>query len=503
MTDNLNNHQNNDEHNLGGTALTGAVLMIATRFIVRLLGLVSVTVLARLLTPEDFGLFGTAALILSFFLLLKEIGFSEAVIKEDIIEKEDLDTLWTMRLILSICISAMVFLISPFIADFLKDERVELVLKVMFILPIIDALASPASALLLRELKYGTDFLLKSGNKIVHVVAVITVAIILQSYWALVFGAILSALFNVVISHIVRPYRPKLSLQRLDQHIGFASWIYLRSFSSYFANSSDEFVVRSTMSTAFFGIYHISRDLARVLISDLIGPVREAMLPALIKMKKDPTRQAAAVANIFGSAIIIGIALSFGVAMTAPELVLVLLGEQWNAAAPYLSLLAIGCACNSIAEISQSSFVTAGHQMKSALFWTLRATVYGTGCITAGLLYGPIAVAITFTISSVAILAVETIYLFHIMSAKVNIISLTIRPLLSGGIMVLAIYLLPLPTTSPPLVILLLKAICGAVVYGVILLGLWKITGYKEGPEHTLYSNMPRKLQKLMPLQIS
>jgi len=487
---------------LGEKAFAGAALMVGTRFAIRLLGLISVTVLARLLTPDDFGLFGTAALALGFFLLLKEVGFSEAVIKEKELTKADIDTLWTMSLILSAITGLALFLAAPFITGFLKDGRVELVLQVMALLPIIDALASPASSLLLRELRYGTDFLLKSGNKIVRVVAVIVVAIMLKSYWALVFGALLSSVFGVIISHIVRPYRPRLTLEKLKKHRGFALWAYLRSVALYLASTSDEFVIRSSANTAFFGIYHISRDLARVLILDLIGPVREAMLPALAKMQDDPTRHAEAVSNILGASVIVGAAISFGIMVTSHELVLLLLGNQWTAAAPYLSLLAIGCACNAIGEVNQSSFITAGLQKKSALSWALRAVAYGAGCITAGLIYGPKAVAITFSALSLVSLIVETLYMFRCLGVTPHLLAVVFRPLISAGLMAIAVYSLPIPDHWSTVVTLLSKVTVGAAIYGVLLLGLWKLSGYKKGPEYTLYHNLPKKIQKLVPISV-
>jgi O-antigen/teichoic acid export membrane protein len=488
---------------LGSAAFAGAAVMVGTRFAVRSLGLISVTFLARLLTPEDFGLFGTAAIVLTLFVILKEVGFSEAVIKQKTLTKADIDTLWTMRLILSLITSGAIFLVAPYAASFLKDPRVTDVLQLMALIPTIDAFASPASPLLLREFKYKTDFLLKSGNKIVQVSAVITVALILRSYWALVFGALLASGFSVITSHIIRPYRPRLSLERFANHRNFAAWSYLRSVSLYIANASDEFIIRSSASTAFFGIYHIARDLARVLIGDMIGPLREAMLPALSQMQDDPTRRAVAASNIFGAALIVGTAISLGIVVTAPELVALLLGDQWAAAAPYLSLLAIGCACNSIGEVNQSSFVIAGRQKTAALFWAARALSYGTACLVAGLLFGSTAIALTFSVMSVLFLAIETRYLFRLLKVKSRLVFVSARPIVSGVIMAFTIASLPLSATWPPIIIFAAKVGAGSIVYGLVLISLWKLNGFKEGPEHTLYSHLPAKIQKLIPLPIA
>ena len=489
-------------NNLGPTAFAGAAIMVATRFSVRIIGLISVTFLARLLTPEDFGLFGTAALTLGLFMLLKQVGFGEAIIKENELAKEHIDTLWTMRLVLSLVIAVIVYLAAPYIAVFLQDTRVENVLRVMALIPVIDSLGSPASPLLLREFRYGTDFLLKSGDKIIRVVAVIIVAYVLRSYWALVIGSLLASSFSVVVTHLIRPYRPRLTLSHLRDHFNFAFWAYLRSVSVFFANASDEFVVRSANNTAFFGIYHIARDLARALIGELIKPVREAMLPALSKMQDDPERLAIAAGNVFGAALIVAVAVSLGVAVTANELVLVLLGEQWVSAAYYLTLLAVGCGCNAVGEINQSTFVAAGLQKKTALFWGVRAVLYAVGCIAAGLLYGPQAVAITFTLLSVAVLGAETAYLLRSVKTPSNMAWPALRPLAAGALMVVVVTNVSLPTSWPLVGLLLAKVFCGAAVYVLTLAGLWKLVGYKDGPEYALYSNLPERLRKLVPLKV-
>lgn len=498
----VTNAADKKEAELGSKAFAGAALMVATRFAVRLLGLISVTILARLLTPDDFGLFGTAALVLSFFILLKEIGIGEALIKEKEITKEDIDTLWTMRLILSSLTGLAAYIAAPYIAEFLKDPRIIPVLQVMALLPFIDALGSPASPLLLRELRYGADFLLKSGNKFIKVAVVIGVAVALRSYWALVIGALTSSVIGVIITHFVRPYVPRLSLSRLKHHFSFAAWSYLRGISVYIANASDEFVVRSSASTAFFGIYHISRDLGRALIVDLIAPIREAMLPALSKMRDDPARLADATANIFGASLIVGIALSFGIAVTAPELVLILLGDQWQAAAPFLSLLAVGSACHSISEVNQSSFVSGGLADRAAQFWAARAVIYSGGCILFGVLYGPEAIAFSFTLLSIAMLVIETRYLFSRLGVTSGFLSLVARPLVAGLVMVAAIYWLPLPAAMPVLLTLSAKVAVGVATYGFVLLGLWKLSGYRDGPENTLISNLPQKIRRFVPIQL-
>jgi O-antigen/teichoic acid export membrane protein len=436
-------------------------------------------------------------LALSFFILLKDIGFGEAIIKSPSITKSDIDTFWTIRFFLSLCIALALALSSSWIASFLKDPRIEEVLFYMAFIPVIDAFNSPASALLLRDLRYGTNFLLKSSDKIVRVIAVIVAAIILRSYWALVIGAVLSSFFGVMISQIARPYVPRVSLSSIKQHGNFAFWSYVRSISNYISRTADEFIVRGTQSTAFFGVYHIARDLSRVLITEIVAPIREAMLPALSKLQHQPSRFGHATANIIGAAAIIAVAVSVGIAMTAKELTLVLLGNQWAAAGPFLSVLAIGVACNALGHVNQSSFIATNRNTLGAKFWLFRAVLYSAGCVIAALLYTPEIVATTFTVLSVVVYIAETTTLLRIVQSKRTFLALVVRPVLGGGLMAVTLTIMPWPTDVPVFWILLLKVGLGAGVYCTALLIFWRLASPKDGPEDALLQYLPGPLRRI------
>jgi lipopolysaccharide exporter len=493
-----NTNPKNDDA-LGAKALTGAALMIATRVSVRLLGLVSVTILARILTPDDFGLFGSAAIILAFFVLFREIGFGEALIKNKNVDKADVDTFWTIRFCLCLLIAAGVVATAPMVTVFLKDPRIEGVLYYMALIPVIESFYSPATAFLLRELKYGSDFLLKSADKLIRVIAVILIALSLRSYWALVYGALIASTLSVIASHIVRPYRPKITLSRLNVHASFVSWAYLRSISHYFASSSDELLVRGIYNTAFFGIYHIARDLGRVLIAEAISPIREAMLPALARLQDDRARYAEAVSNILGATIIIATAVSVGVLLIADELVLVLLGSQWAQASHFLAYVAIGCACNSIGDVNQSSYVAIGRQAISSRFWLARALLYAAGCFIAATHYGAQAVAVTFSALSFLAMLVESTSMLKTLGARSTFLSLFIRPTLAAVAMTLAVTNVPDTLGIPLAVLLVTKAGVGALTYCLTLLLLWKLSGLEKGPETALIENLPPKVRKFIP----
>ena len=119
------------------------------------------------------------------------------------------------------------------------------------------------------------------------------------------------------------------------------------------------------------------------------------------------------------------------------------------------------------------------------------------------MLYGPEAVAIAFSSLSLISLVLETHYMFSALQVKTSLIGVAFRPLTSAIIMAIAVYFLPVPSHWPLIFILLTKVVSGGIIYGGLLVGQWKLSGYKHGPEYTLYRNFPKKLQKLIPLRIS
>ncbi len=475
--------------------MVGAAAMVATRFSVRLLGLVSVTILARLLTPEDFGVFGTAALVLAFFIMVKEIGFGEAVIKTQGITKEDIDTLWTIRFLLSCLAALALFFLAGPIASFLKEPRVIDVLRLMAFIPVLDSFCSPASSLLLKEFKYGSDFILKSSDKLVRVIAVIILALTLKSYWALVFGSLLAAVFGVIVSHIARPYKPSLTLAKWKTFGSFSLWIYSRGVGKYLGNSADELVVRASENSAFFGIYHVSRDISRILITELISPIGEALLPALVKFSGEIDRFSSAVRNIVGVYLIVGVAVALGIILTSNEIVLLLLGPQWGEAGRYLALIAIGSACNSMADVNQSIFIAKNVPRYGAIFWGVRASSYFVFCLISGIFWGAEGVAITFSLVSIVMLSAELVSISFLVPSKDTWFLLFVRPVLAGGAMCASV-LWGMPSFEAPIgVLAALKVLVGASVYIIVLVGLWWISGKPKGPEHALLQKLPQKVQ--------
>lgn len=460
--------------------------MVSLRLALRLIGFLSLTITARVLTPEDFGVFGTASLIAGLFVILGNFGFGDSVMRLRSDDQERIHTIWTIRLFICLTITSCILVSSGPASEFLNDPRAGDLLLVLALVPTLDALCSPASAIFIRQFGFRQIIYLKLAQRVAQVSAVIALAIILRSYWALAIGSVVGSAMGIVITQIAKPYRPCLSLKYARELGFFAFWTFVRNFGVFLVEKSDEFVVRKIAPTELFALYHVSRDLTRSLVVETVAPARDALLPAFARLANFPERFARAITISVGSAMILAVPIGLGVSATAKEIILIVLGSQWNDAAPFLAYTAFGVACNTVGVVSNSVFVAVNRQHLAAILSMARALTFFAGSVAVGLLYGPLAIAAAFSVMAAGHLMLNLFVIWRVAGIKTRLIDMLYRPLLAGGGMIGLIHLLPIDERTPVIVSALLKVGVGGISYSLLLLLLWRLAGKPSGPETAL-----------------
>ena len=152
----------------------------------RSLGLISTLILARVLVPEDFGLIAIANLVIGFVSRSIESGGGQYLIQKDVVGEGDINTSWTIGMILKLVIFILLLISTPFVADYYSDTRLILVIPILASMIIISAFANPYTAILQRNQEYAVIFKINIIKKLFSVVITVTTALIFQSYWALI-----------------------------------------------------------------------------------------------------------------------------------------------------------------------------------------------------------------------------------------------------------------------------------------------------------------------------
>src|SRR5262252_7747121 len=185
--------------------MRGTAWMIALRWAMRLTGLASTIVLARLLTPEDYGVVAIATLILGTIEVLSEAGQANAIIRHPNPTREHYDAVWTMSVILWLALALIVLAATPLTVTYFHEPRARPVLEVLALRTALGGFQNVGTVNFQRNIQFHKQFQLNVGTAAVMFVTVITSALILRNYWALVIGIMSKQISNVVLSYALEP----------------------------------------------------------------------------------------------------------------------------------------------------------------------------------------------------------------------------------------------------------------------------------------------------------
>lgn len=311
--------------------IKSAALLLGMQFVQRGLGIISTLLLARLLTPDDFGIIALITIVLQFFELLAEIGNQQYIVQKETLHDTDLNTAWTMDILIKSVVALIVIVSAPLLAVFFETPELALALAVATLALPIRALRTPGMMKAVRDIDYRPLFRLTLWQKGLSFIAVITIAWIHQSYWAIVFGSLLSASIFAVGSYRVHPYRPMWSLENAREQWNFSQWLLLRGIVGFTRSQIDNLIVSKQFSTSALGGYNLVREISLLPALSAIIPMSEPLLASIARVKDAPDSLAYRVR--FSLAIMVTVLTPLTTfLMLYPELiVLTLLGEQWQA----------------------------------------------------------------------------------------------------------------------------------------------------------------------------
>ncbi|WP_092029694.1 oligosaccharide flippase family protein [Marinobacter sp. DSM 26671] len=248
-------------------------LLVLQRLAQRSLGIVSTIVLARILTPEDFGIVAIAMLVMWFSEAISKSGAEAYVIQKADLTTEDVNSAWTLDILLK-SLSFIILLAAAPITAWLKDDSsLILVVIVTGTVIIFDSLNNPGMLILKREQNYGRIVKFSVFAKVFAISISIPIAIIFKNHWALISGLLASSIFMFIASFYISSFRPKLSLQNVGEQWQFSKWIIPRSSLGYFRNHVDSLIVGSSFSTGQLGAYNNMKYFASIPSLQFISPI--------------------------------------------------------------------------------------------------------------------------------------------------------------------------------------------------------------------------------------
>jgi O-antigen/teichoic acid export membrane protein len=468
----------------------GAGWLYGYRWIERLLDFVSIVVLARILAPEDFGLVAIAASFVAIVDGLAAFDVNKALIRTRDVDRALYDTAWTLSALRGI-VSALV-MVS--IAPFLSDARLGAVMYALALSPLLVGLSNPRFVMFERDLVYSKLAVLTLAAKLVSFVVTVVLAVMYRNYWSLVVGALAAALISLILSYVLRPYRPRISWARFSDIFAFSGWLSLTSVVTTLSMETDKIIVGRLLGVADAGLYYMTQRVGVLPTRELISPLQRMLFPSFSELAHDKVRLRHRVCesiNVHGS---LSLPAACGFALVADDFVLLVLGEPWRAIVPLLTILVPYLGLRATLSMTLPCVMALGRTR--LLFWVsfAYALVHVPTFVAGTALFGLTGAIWSLVVAGVLYSYLNVWLLQRTLGITFGEIFLQLRrPLAAAVLMVGAVLAIDaaLPSGDGSWLSLLTKILVGGVVFCGVQYTLWRFEGRPAGMEKRLLSLRP------------
>ena len=443
---------------LNGQTMRGLMWMGFSTVVQSVLQVVVLSMLARLLTPSDFGMVAAAMVTIALANTLAVIGIGPAVIQRAVLTEHHIRTAFTLSVLLGMTFCALMWFGAPLIETLFRMTGLMPVMRVLGLVFLVHGFSVVAESLLSRQLRFRAIARIELLSFVVgQGVVAVPLAIMGWSYWALVAAILVQTLITTSASVMItrHPCRPSLNLVALRELAILGAGFSMARMSNYVAVQGDNFVVGRLLGAQALGLYSRAYQLM-ALPASLYGKVADKVVfPAMAQVQDHPLRLAAAYRRGVGLTALIFMPLGTVIVVLAPELVYILLGPQWTDLLTPFRILAVGMYFRFGYKVSMSLLRSKGRVYQHAYLQSIYAVLVCAGAWLAcpyGLAAVSMAVVAALTVHFF-LMTMSSLYLLHLtwrdfVQAHLHgtILSIAIGVVLWGGAEILRAYTHPFVT---------------------------------------------------------
>ena len=433
---------NDPGENLSQRAVRGGFWVFSLRIVQQLFGLARLLIIARILSPHDFGLMGIALLTMATLETFSQTGFQAALIqkKEDI--RSYLDAAWTVLILRGFILFAILYLIAPYAATFFEAPEAKPIIQVIGISVLLQAFTNIGVIHFQKELEFNKEFIYQFAGTLADFIVAVSAVLILGNVWALVFGLLAGNAARCFVSYLIHPYRPHLSsdIGKAKELFGFGKWIFGSSILVFLITQGDDIFVGKLLGVTALGFYQLAYRISNMPATEITHVISQVTFPAYSKLQDDLPKLREAYLKVLQFTAFLSFPIAGLIFVLAPDFTRIFLGEKWMPMVPAMQVLVFAGLVRSIAATSGAIFYGVGKvQLDTRLqiirFFVLAVLIYPF-TIAWGILGTSIVVFLSIFISNIGFV------LMAIKITKCNIKSFLkalVSPLIGGIIIVLSI----------------------------------------------------------------
>jgi O-antigen/teichoic acid export membrane protein len=454
-------------------AVHGIVWYGGSRVVIQLLSWVLTIAVARILLPEDYGLFGMASVYTGLVDCLNELGFGAAIVQRKEIDEDDLHTLFWFGMAVSLLIYAITYLVAPLVAVFYRHEQVTEVLRVLGLVFILTNLRLVPWNLLTRVVDFKRRSIVEIISNMVSVVSTFLLARAGCGVWSLVLGVLIREVLLTAIVYTQSHWRLRFRFAwaSLRESLSFSLDLSGARIAWYMYDNSDRLVIGRYLGDQTLGYYTLATRLTTDLSGRVLSIINQVAFPVYSRLQDDHER----LKNYYLMSVQL-VAVSLipvlsGLSLVSSEAVAILLKPRWLPMVPALTVMCWAAIFITLEAFAWPILVAKGETRLNMRFCLVRLAVLPVSFYTAtrfGLIGVCLVWVTVFPILSLTWLNAVGRVVGYTWAEMGKMLLPAITATVAMMTAVLMVDLAGRHFVSPPL-LLAAKIIGGASVYGSVL----------------------------------
>ena len=354
-------------------------------------------ILARLLSPEEFGVVAIVTVFVTFFQLLSDFGIGPAIVQNQNLNKNDVKSLFTVMILVGFTMSLLFFLSADIIAEFYDNIELIKITQLLSISVFFYSVQVVPLALIQKELKFRELGVISFSVQTFTGIIAVFLAFKDFSYYSLIIKSIIesSVLFLIYLSITKPGFTIRISITSIKKVFRFSIYQFLFNFINYFSRNSDNILIGKYLSSSSLGYYDKSYRLMLLPVQNLTHVITPVLMPVLSKYGDDKERVLISYLKVVRILALIGFPLSIFLFFNANEVILILYGDQWKESVIVFRYLALSIGIQMV--LSSTGAIFQSLNRTDLLFFS---GVLSSIMMVSGILYG---ILVTNSLSGVAV----------------------------------------------------------------------------------------------------
>ena len=334
-----------------------------------LLQLVVFSILARLISPDDYGLVSISFMFINLVQLISQIGIGPALVQKREINEKHISSAFIFSVFLGLIVYVLFFVSSSVIARFFNTLKLNKIIRIISFIFIIQSFYTIQLSLLQREIKFKQISIIKVMSYFLsYGLLGIILAFLKYGVWALVFASISQRLFTLIFIIFIKPIRikPLFYKKEFFELINYGSGFTIGRLLNYIARNVDNFVVGKLLGTTELGIYSRVYAIITLPATYFSSVIDKVLFPAMSQIQDNREKIKEIFLNGAEMMFFLGVVFALFLNRFSNLIILILLGKKWLAAVPVLKVFAFGIPFRTTYKLSDTLSRSLGTVYKRA-----------------------------------------------------------------------------------------------------------------------------------------